>query len=238
MSIVTLETQGTVAVITMNNGENRHDLEFANAMLEALEKAINDKTHTSLVLTSSDPKSWSQGVNVNWLMRAMQEQRHDDIRAFMYGMNKVFSTLLLCPIPTIAAISGHAFGNGAILSCACDFRMMRSDRGYFCFPEVDLSIPFLPGMIAFVKKAMPYYRFNEMKLSGRRVTADELLEDHVIEKAFPDPESLLEGAIEYASTFKKKRGIFGEHKKRLHKHIIEVMENEDKDYIENLKLMA
>jgi len=238
MSIVTLETQGKVAVITLNNGENRQDLAFANAMLSALEAAIEDKSHTALVITSSDPKSWSQGVNVAWLMQAMQAQQHDDIRAFMYGMNKVFSTLLLCPIPTIAAISGHAFGNGAILACACDFRMMRSDRGYFCFPEVDLSIPFLPGMIAFVKKAIPYYRFNEMKLTGRRVGADELLRDHVLEQAFPDPQSLLEGAVAFAATFSKKRGIFGEHKRRLHKHIIEVMENEDKEYIEALQLMA
>lgn len=238
MSIVTVETRGKVALLTMNNGENRQDLDFANAMNEALDQIIAEKNHTALVITSSDPKSWSQGVNVTWLMTAMQEQRHDDMRAFMYGMNEVFAKLLLYPIPVIAAISGHAFGNGAILSCAADFRMMRSDRGYFCFPEVDLSIPFLPGMIAFVKKAIPYYRFNEMKLTGRRLGAEELLADHVIEKSFENPESLLEGALEFAESFNKKRSIFGEHKKRLHQHIVDVMENEDKHYIDNLKLMV
>ena len=48
-----------------------------------------------------------------------------------------------------------AFGGGAILACACDYRLMRSDRGFFCFPEVDVNIPFLPGMLASVQRAVP-----------------------------------------------------------------------------------
>ena len=120
------------------------------------------------------------------------------------------------------------------MACACDFRFMRADKGFFCFPEVDLSIPFLPGMIEFVKKAMPYYRFNEMKLSGRRVSGKELEQDHVVEKAYDTQESLMEGALNYAKTFDKKRGIFGEHKKRLHKHIIHTIDNENKPLIESL----
>lgn len=238
MSIVEIESRGHVAILSMNNGANRHDLAFAEAMLSALESIIADKNHRSLVITSSDEKSWSQGINTDWLMKSMQDQKHDDIRSFMYKMNEVFKTLLLYPIPVIAAVSGHAFGNGAILACAADFRMMRTDRGYFCFPEVDLSIPFLPGMLAFVKKAIPYYRFNEMMLTGRRLTADELLTDHVVEQVFDGPEALLEGAVAFAETFNKKRSIFAEHKKRAHKQIIETIDEEDKYFIDNLKLMV
>ncbi|MEO1638527.1 MAG: enoyl-CoA hydratase/isomerase family protein [Pseudomonadota bacterium] len=238
MAIVEYATHGKVAVITLNNGENKQDLAFANAMLEAISKAEEDRSIKALVITSSDEKNWSQGVDLNFLNAAMREGRHEDMKAFMYGMNEVFSRLLLAPFPVIAAITGHAFGNGAMLACACDFRFMRSDRGYFCFPEVDVSIPFLPGMIAFVKKAVPYYRFNEMNLTGRRVTAEELAADHVIEAACPDAATTLEAAMEFAATFNKARGIFGEHKRRLHHHIITVMRDEDTPLIEDLKLMA
>jgi Delta3-Delta2-enoyl-CoA isomerase len=176
-------------------------------------------------------------VDVDWLMSCFAEKDYKSIKGFLYGMNDVFKKLLTVPVPTIAAINGHAFGNGAILSCACDFRFMKADRGFFCFPEVDLGIPFLPGMIAFVKKAMPYYKFNEMKLSGRRVGATELAEHHVLEKACADEATLMQDAVAYAKTFDKKRGIFGEHKKRLHKHIVEAFEKEDPACIESLNVM-
>ena len=97
--------------------------------------------------------------------------------------------------------------------------MMRSDRGYFCLPEVDLSIPFLPGMISFVKKAVSYCRFNELKLTVRRAVAKELLEDHVVEKIFPDVDPLLADVLQYCGNFNEKRSIYGQHKYGQHKQL-------------------
>ena len=238
MSIMALTTHGSVAVITLSNGENRQNPQFAKQLKQTLTEVVANENHKALVITSDDEKCWSLGIDTDWLMPAMKAQKADEIRGFMYDMDDVFKTLLLFPMPVIAAINGHAFGNGAILSCACDFRFMRGDKGFFCFPEVDLSIPFLPGMIAFVKKAIPYYRFNEMKLTGRRVTASELSADHVIEKVSADQASLLSDAMAFAGTFDKKRAIFAEHKKRLHKHIIQTIDEENKAFIDNLALMV
>ena len=140
------------------------------------------------------------------------------------------------PVPVIAAINGHAFGNGAMLACTCDFRFMTKDKGFFCFPEVDISIPFLPGMIEFVRKAIPEYKFNEMILSGKRVGAQELQDSHVIVKASENKEELMEDALAFAGTFMKKRRIFGELKKRMHKDIIRVMEPEDIEQTASLNL--
>ena len=238
MENIALTYDGDVAILLMQNGENRHNPAYAQDMLKSLQRVIENASCKALVITSNDEKCFSLGIDTDWLMPAMKAQQFDEIKAFMHSMDDVFKTLLLFPLPVIAAINGHAFGNGAILACACDFRFMRSDKGFFCFPEVDLSIPFLPGMIEFVKKAMPYYRFNEMKLSGRRVSGLELEQDHVIEKAFDSQEALMLGAVEYAKTFDKKRGIFGEHKKRLHKHIVHTIDTENKPLIESLSLMT
>ena len=237
MPIVELTLEGTVAVITMNNGENRQNLAFAQAMEKALDEALAETAVTAIVLTSAGEKYFSAGVDLEWMMDRFSNNALDDMRAFMYGMNAVFKKCLLAPVPVIAAINGHAFGNGAILSCACDFRFMKSDRGFFCFPEVDVSIPFLPGMVAFVKKAIPYYKFNQMKLTGKRVAAPELAEHHIIEKACADKAELMAEALAFAGAFNKKRGIFGEHKHRLHKHIIKIIDTEDPEYIEPLNLM-
>ncbi len=238
MSIVDLSLDGTVAVITMDNGENRQNLAFARAMNKAIDNALADESVTAMVITSAGEKFFSAGVDLEWMMDRFSNNATDDMRAFMYAMNDVFKKCLLAPVPVIAAINGHAFGNGAILSCACDFRFMKSDRGFFCFPEVDVSIPFLPGMLAFVKKSIPHYKFNEMILTGKRVAAPELEEHHIIEKACADKEDLMAQAMAFARTFNKKRGIFGEHKRRLHKHIIKIIDEQDPEFIEPLNLMA
>lgn len=236
MSVVLWEKDETVAVIKMNNGANTQNLAFSEGMLKALNEIEEDKSVTAVVLTSTDPKSFSQGVDIAWMMERMGENDTESQKKFMYNMNDVFKKLLLFPVPVIAAINGHAFGNGAILSCACDFRLMRADRGYFCFPEVDLGIPFLPGMIAFCKKAMPYYKYNELKLTGKRAGAKELEEDHVIYKACESLEELITESMAFAKTFQKKRGIFSAHKERLHKHIVKIMETEDIPFIDSLAL--
>jgi enoyl-CoA hydratase/carnithine racemase len=220
----------------MTNQENRHNLEFGRAMLKVLKEIKDDKSVTAVILASDDPKSWCQGVDVNWIMAQFAEKNFDDIKAFMYVMNDVFKEILLFPVPVIAAISGHTFGNGAILACACDFRMMKSDRGYFCLPEVDLGIPFLPSMIKTVQKSVPYYKFNEMTLTGKRYGAKDLFKHNVLEMACENAQELFKEALLFAQTFNKKRGIFSEHKKRFHKHIVEAMEKEDKEFIESLAL--
>jgi enoyl-CoA hydratase/carnithine racemase len=238
MPIVLWEKKDTVAVLNMNNKENRQNLDFANAMIEALDEIQVDREIFAVVIGSSDEKNWSQGIDLQWLMERKAAGDLHAIRSFIYRMNDVFKKLLLYPMPVVAAINGHAFGNGALLSCACDFRFMRSDKGYFCFPEVDVSIPFLPGMIAFARKAIPEYKYQEMVYTGRRFTAFELEEHHIINKACTDLEELMRESMDFARRFEKKRGIFGELKKRMYKSIVEVFDNEDPKYIEPLFIVV
>lgn len=238
MSIVKWEKADNVAIVFMNQGPNKQNLAFAQAMNAVLDEVFLDKDITAVILASTDQKHWSVGVDVEWVVANMQEPGAPKVKEFMYSMNEVFKKLLLFPVPVIAAINGHAFGNGALLSCTCDFRMMNAEKGFFCFPEVDLGIPFLPGMTAFSRKAIPEYKLNELVFTGKRATAQELVEDHVVVKASDNAQALLEEAVAFAGTFKKKRGIFGELKKRMHKSIIETLEKEDPAYIDSLFLFV
>jgi len=237
MPAVELKTDGSVASVIMNKGENRHNPDFVESMLEILDEIEADRSVSSVVITSSDQKNWSQGIDLTWMMGAIQNGEIDAVKGFLYGMNNIFKRILLYPVPVIAGINGHAVGNGAILACACDFRFMRSDRGFFFFPEVDIGIPFLPGMIALVKKSIPLYKFEEMAFTGKRCSASELLEHHVVHGICENEEVLVEEAVSFAKTFKKERVTFGEIKKRMHGEIIDVMEREDPSFIENLSLV-
>jgi enoyl-CoA hydratase/carnithine racemase len=227
MAIMTWAKDGTVAIITMCNGANRQNLEFANTMNAMLDEIIADKSVSAIIITSSDEKNFSQGIDVDWIAARVQGNDVKAVQDFINGMDRVFKKLLLVPVPTIAAISGHAYGNGSIMSCACDFRFMRSDKGFFCFPEVNLGIPFRYGMNAFIKKAVPQYKLMEMQLTGNRYTAPELEQHHIIVKACANAEELMKESIAFARTFQKRRGIFGEIKKRMHEEIVKVIDTAD-----------
>jgi enoyl-CoA hydratase/carnithine racemase len=227
----------TVAVITMNDGENRHNPDFVRAILTAFDEIETDQEISSVIIASGDPKYWSLGMDLQWMNGTMEKKNFEAIRAFMYGLNRIFTRILLYPMPVIAAINGHVFGGGTILACACDFRFMKSDHGFFCFPEIDINIPFLPGMLAIIRKSIPYSKLEELVFTGKRAGATELAAHHVILRACENEAALMDEAMAFAKTFNKKRPIFGEMKKRLHGKIVEVMEKDDPVFIEPLRLM-
>jgi len=236
MAVIEWKKDGTVAVVRMVNGENRFNPDFVKDFLRTFDEIEKDKTISAAVILSSDPKSWSQGIDLVWMQGRLAEKDFKSIRAFLYGLNDIFKRILLYPMPVIAAINGHAVAGGAILACACDFRFMRSDKGFFFFSEVDVGIPFLPGMQAFCRKAIPEYKFSEMMYSGKRYLAPEMEAHHVMLKACANEEALVAETLAFARTFNKKRGVFGEMKKRMHKEILEIMDSQDKIYIDPLNV--
>jgi enoyl-CoA hydratase/carnithine racemase len=238
MAVVQWRKQESVAIIEMCNGANKQNLDFVKDMTSCYDDILKDNDIFSIILTSTDEKNFSHGIDVDWLGQKMSKKDFGAIKSFMYGVNSIFKRNLLMPMPVIAAINGHAFGNGAMLACTCDFRFMKKDKGFFCFPEVDINIPFLPGMIEFVRKAIPEHKFNQMILSGRRLGAEELEGSHVIEKASANQKELMKDAVEFAKTFTKQRPIFAELKKRLHKEIINIIDNEDPKFIEPMNLFV
>jgi enoyl-CoA hydratase/carnithine racemase len=224
-----------VAVVSLNDGENRFNPEFLEAFLGVLDTIENETEARTLVVRATDEKIFCNGIDLNWIAPLLKSGEKEPIKAFLFKLNDLFKRILLYPMPTIAAITGHAFAGGAILACAFDFRFMRTDRGFFCFPEVDLNIPFLPGMIALIKKAIPMYKFEEMQYTGKRLTGQECEAHHIVMKAC-HINDLMNEALAFAKTLDKQRMIIREMKKRLYKDIIRTIDEEDPLYIATGKL--
>ena len=222
----------SVAIITMNSDENRFNPTFLKGFLKVLDQVERESRVKTVVIRSAHEKIFSNGIDLEWLVPVIQKNELKTAKKFFYQMNEVFKRLLTYPMITIAAINGHAFAGGAIMACAFDFRFMRSDRGFFCFPEVDLGIPFLPGMNALLKKAIPMYKVEEMQYTGSRLTAYDCQEHHIILKASPMNE-LMDDILEFANGLNKERKIVREMKLRLNREIVRIMDVEDPPYIDS-----
>lgn len=232
MALVEYTLDENVAILTLNSGENRFNPDFIKAYLDVLDKVENETRALTLVVTSAHDKIFSNGLDLDWLLPVVQKKDVKTAKEFFYSLNVLFKRTLMSPMLTIAAINGHAFAGGAIYSCAFDFRFMRSDRGFFCVPEVDLGIPFLPGMLALLNRAIPRQKFEELQFTGKRFTAAECAQNNIVTKACNINE-LMNETLSFAKSLNKRRAVILEMKKRMHKDILHALDAEDAPYIES-----
>lgn len=232
MDLIDFSIDANVAVVTLKDGENRFNPTFMQAFLDTLDRLEAETGASAMVVRSAHEKIFSNGLDLDWLIPYIEAQDTSTIAAFFYQLNTLFERVLTFPMVTVAAITGHVFAAGAILSCAFDFRFMRSDRGYFCLPEIDLGIPFLPGMVAILKKAIPLPAYTELVYTGKRFTADECERHGIITRAC-HLDHLMDDALAFARSQTKKRGIVREIKVREYRHIIDILAHEDPPHIES-----
>lgn len=237
MSMIEYTLDGSVAVVTMNSGENRFNLDFLGEFLGVLDEIEHTTPADALVVKSAHEKIFCNGIDLAWLEPIAKAGDNETVVCFCRTLNNLLRKILLYPMPTIAAITGHAFAGGAIMCCCFDFRFMRSDRGFFCFPEVDLGIPFWPGMVAMVKKAMPRYILDDLYYLGTRLTGLECQEHRIVRKALP-MDDLMPEVLSFAKGLKKNRDFYKAQKDRMNAGIIRIMDEEDPPVIESGRISA
>ncbi|PBC35370.1 enoyl-CoA hydratase [Rhodococcus sp. ACS1] len=180
--------QDKLAVLNLGDGENR----FSQAWLDTVEELLDDveRTRAQALVTTATGKFYSYGLDLDWMTG-----NADQVEGYFKRAQELFSRILTFPMPTIAAINGHAFGAGAMLAIAHDYRVMRADRGYFCFPEVDVHVPFTPGMAALIQaKSTPAAAITAMTTGHRYGGAEAHTVGYVYDTA--DEEHLVETAID------------------------------------------
>ncbi|MGB2756843.1 MAG: enoyl-CoA hydratase-related protein [Acidimicrobiia bacterium] len=187
--MITTETRGDVHILKMSNGENRFNPASVATIDSALDEVEASEGPAAIVLTG-EGKFFSNGLDLDWLDPAKPDGLFELAGAFQ----RLAARVLVSPIPIIAAMNGHAFAAGGMLALACDARMMRADRGYFCLPEVDINIPFTEGMSALIQaKLMPNVA-HEVMTTGRRYSGPEAVASGIVHTCFNE-EQLMPMAI-------------------------------------------
>jgi enoyl-CoA hydratase/carnithine racemase len=130
-------------------------------------------------------------------VRELREVRPETLAALPRA-HALLDALESLPLPTIAAINGHALGGGLELALACDLRFMGEDAGRIGLPEVRLGmIPALGG-----SQRLPLLvgkgRAIEMMFKGLQLTPQEAERIGLVNAVFPQAE-LEERVQDYAA---------------------------------------
>ena len=229
MEYITLEQHNNVGIMTMNhNRENRFNPGFLQEMMHVLDQAEKDSRIGALVITGADPKFFSNGLDLDWLVAHVSDM--EAIINYLTSVNAMFKRWTLYPKPTVAALNGHTFAAGLFMAAHMDFRFMREDRGWICLPEVDINIPLLPGMIAICQATMTAQGFRKLYYTGGRLTGPEAVEIGFVERVYP-AEALVPACVEFAATLaNKKTATYAEMKLRIRQGIAHILDTVDPEY--------
>lgn len=188
-----LERRGDVFVLNFGDDENRLNPTWVDGVAGALAEVTAVEGPRALVTTGTG-KFWSNGLDLDWM-----GANSDASPAFLEEVHALFGAFLASGVPTVAAVQGHAFAAGAMLTVAHDRMLMRADRGYWCVPEVDLGLPFTPGMSALLQARMSQPTAHEAMTTGRRYTGPEAV-GAGIAAAVHDLDELVDAAVAWAAT--------------------------------------
>lgn len=213
---------GDVTILRLTAGENR----FNPGSLAAIE-AVLDEFQASdgpgaLVITG-DGKFFSNGLDLDWMASAAPADAEDMLRR----AHRLLARLLVFPAATVAAVNGHAFAAGAILALACDSRVMREDRGYFCLPEVDLGLVFTGGMTRLVKARLPPPTAHQAMVTGRRYGGLEAVAAGIVDEAVPAERVIAVAAERAAALAAKPRATVAAIKRSIYADVVAALENSD-----------
>jgi Delta3-Delta2-enoyl-CoA isomerase len=212
-----------------------HNPENARELAEDLNAIIETGGFRTVIFTSTHEKNWHLGVDLEWVMGQFKKNDRDAVMgAGRFVTEKIHRTILAMPMVAIAAVTGHAFGNGMIFACTCDIRYMRKDRGYFCLPEVPMGLgnSFLPSTIIRFKTAFNPYITDVMIPTGNKVAAAELAHYAIIDRACDNSEEVMRVSLERARLFSGDDAMFNryiEKKSGMNRPVIDAIDKLDPD---------
>jgi enoyl-CoA hydratase/carnithine racemase len=219
--MVTISTDGPIWTLDLGADENRFTPEWLGEVNAALDK-VETAEGPAVLVTTGHGKFYSNGLDLDWL-----GQNFDQYAAYVERVQTLLARLLTFPVPTVAALNGHAFGAGAMLAIAHDYRVMREDRGYFCFPEIDIQIPFTPGMNALItSKLTPRSAFNAMA-TGRRYSGPDALAEGLVDATAGLDQLVRTASDQVIELATKDRATLGTIKARIFASVVDALRDVD-----------
>ncbi|GIF16855.1 enoyl-CoA hydratase-related protein [Actinoplanes teichomyceticus] len=217
----TLDRQDDVFVLDLGDTENRFHPDWLHAVGAALDEVERAGGARALVTTATG-KFYSNGLDLDWL-----GAHGDSFQEYANLVHALFARVLSLPVPTVAALQGHTFAAGAMLSLAHDIRVMRADRGFWCLPEVAIDIPFTRGMSALIQSRLTPRAAHEAMTTGRRYGGTDALAAGIVDHAVAQ-EAVRPFAVELAAGLAGNAGdTLGTIKTRMYAPVLAVLNDRE-----------
>ncbi|XP_022844139.1 enoyl-CoA delta isomerase 2, peroxisomal-like [Olea europaea var. sylvestris] len=210
----TLEKCGNLFILTLtgdNKDEHRLNPALISSIRSALAEAKSQAVAGSVLITLAQGRFFSNGFDLRHAQAvgaksgSIQAAKNELLR--MVDLFKgVVSDFLTLPMPTVAAVGGHAAAAGLILAMSHDYVTMTASRSVMYMSELDIGMTLPDYFTALIRsKIGSASARRSLVLRAAKVKAEEAVEMGIVDSAYPSPEEAVETAMRLCDELAKKR---------------------------------
>jgi methylglutaconyl-CoA hydratase len=184
MACVRVSHHGVVMVVTLDRPDSRNALN--TTMVRELSAAIADAGHNGerAVVLAGAGAHFCAGADLEELAASIEATEHERLRQAS-ELGELYRAVLHCPLFTVAAVHGAAFGGGAGLAAACDLVIAAPDAR-FQFSEVRLG--FVPALVAaLLPRRVPAPHLARLLLDPAPLSAEAAQQIGLVDELEPEP---------------------------------------------------
>jgi enoyl-CoA hydratase len=192
-STIKIEQQDGIAIMYLNKPPvNAIDRRLVDDGMNGLLKLSADKDIRALIITGSG-KCFSAGLDLKVApYYSLSEQRQ-----MVEELNNIVLKLYGFPIPTVAAVNGHAIAGGFILAISCDYRIGTTAECKIGVTESRVGIPFPVSTMEVLRAELSPSVARKMVMVGRNLGPHEALQNGILDE-LQQPEHIFFRAKEVA----------------------------------------
>ncbi|MCY4050704.1 MAG: enoyl-CoA hydratase-related protein [Gammaproteobacteria bacterium] len=186
-----------VMVITLNRPDslNAFNSQMSRELVEIFEEiGMDSDTLRCIILTGKGDRAFCAGADLKERNNMSDEQWSLQHRIF----ERMVRAIRDCPIPTIGAINGYAYGGGCEIAGLLDF-LYASQTASFALPETTLGIMPGAGGSQTLSRAVGERRAKELIFTAQSFSADDAYHWGLVNQVLP-PSELVPTALKTAET--------------------------------------
>jgi cyclohexa-1,5-dienecarbonyl-CoA hydratase len=185
---IDLHIDGEVATLRLNRPPaNLLDIPTIEAINTAL-FSLRDTPGIKVLVLRGSAQVFSDGFDLS-------DHTPPRVQRLIHMFVRVFETMRMMPVLSVAAVEGRAAGAGFELALGCNL-FVASETATFSLPEIKAGL-IAPVASAVLPRVAPRRRAMEWILTGNLISARRLEHDGVINRLFPEDQfdALLAGFV-------------------------------------------
>ena len=193
MGNISVDMCDGIAVLELDNGVTNAISPALVADLSQALKAVETSARGAVLCGNA--KFFSMGFNLPELIQLNRE----GMREFLSCFNGAIRDLYVLPVPTAAAIEGHAIAGGTILGLAADFRIVAAGKKLMGLNEIKLGLPVPYLALMILGQKVGHAAALDIIYHGEFITAEKAFDLELVDELVA-PGCARERAVERIKT--------------------------------------